>query len=286
VGFHEGKSNINKLDASNFRGSSENTTILTHDLELEFQKMELNSSESKILVLLMTRGSSTASDISRLTGISRTDTYHYISELLSKGVVLSSFTKPQRYHALAIDKAIDCLLKSRYDNLKTLLGKRNQYQDMINTIINSTQFNSSNYGCYQVVVGLDSITSRIKKMLDGVSHDILLHLDQKSLYLYQFMEYHDEFVKLVENNIPTILKSNCKNVLEYLYDEKVSLNSDAVNLTITRDNVPLSFGIIDSKELIILLDSDAESFKQKLAAFYTDFPPLVSMFKYLFTKIS
>ena len=79
-----------------FKVSNPNSEI-ENNLIAELQKLDLTLNEARILLFLMTHGNSTASDVSRNTGIQRTETYNYISTLLAKGVVFSTFDRPQKY---------------------------------------------------------------------------------------------------------------------------------------------------------------------------------------------
>src|SRR6185503_6751458 len=104
----------------------------------ELQKLDLTLNEARILLFLMTHGNSTASDVSRHTGIQRTETYNYISTLLSKGVVFSTFDRPQKYYALPIQEVIDCLVQTKQNALQTITEKKKGYQEMVDSIVSST----------------------------------------------------------------------------------------------------------------------------------------------------
>jgi sugar-specific transcriptional regulator TrmB len=117
---------------------SEKTQIY-QDLIAELKKLDLSTNEAKILLFLMSQGASTASDISRYTKIQRTDTYHYLSQLLSKGVAVTTFAKPQKYSALPFDEAVDSLVESKYQLLKGVLETKKSYQDKLDRIARATQ---------------------------------------------------------------------------------------------------------------------------------------------------
>src|SRR6478672_210636 len=57
------------------------------NLVAELQQLDLTLNEARILLFLLTQGQSNASDISLQTGIQRTETYNYISNLLSKEIL-------------------------------------------------------------------------------------------------------------------------------------------------------------------------------------------------------
>jgi hypothetical protein len=85
---------FNSAPASDFSTSS---------LEVErnqglLKSLNLTVLESLVLVHLFLEGVQTASDISRSMGIQRTETYNYLSGLLSKGLVISTHDRPQKFY--------------------------------------------------------------------------------------------------------------------------------------------------------------------------------------------
>src|SRR5688572_7377009 len=107
-------------------------------LVAELQNLDLTLNETRILLFLMTHGNATASDVSRHTGIQRTETYNYISTLLAKGVVFSTFDRPQKYYALPINEVIDCLVQTKQNALQSITEKKKSYQEMVDSILSST----------------------------------------------------------------------------------------------------------------------------------------------------
>jgi sugar-specific transcriptional regulator TrmB len=55
--------------------------------------------EEKILKYLQSHGPSRAEDIRRYFGLQRSETYNLISSLICKGLVVSTFERPQKYSA-------------------------------------------------------------------------------------------------------------------------------------------------------------------------------------------
>ena len=116
-----------------FKLSNPHADVEAH-LVAELQNLDLTLNEARILLFLMTHGNSTASDVSRHTGIQRTETYNYISTLLAKGVVFSTFDRPQKYYALPIDQVIDCLVQTKQNALLSISEKKKSYHEMVESI--------------------------------------------------------------------------------------------------------------------------------------------------------
>ena len=58
-----------------------------NEIIAQLSKLDLSPNEAKILLYLMIYNSSTASEIAKLSGVARTDSYYYLSSLLAKGVL-------------------------------------------------------------------------------------------------------------------------------------------------------------------------------------------------------
>src|SRR5712692_2619786 len=84
----------------------------------------LSSNQSKILIFLGKFGSKTAPEISKALRIPRTETYHIINTLQSKGIVTTEFISPARYTAIPIEKALTAVLNMEREKLNSLSKQR------------------------------------------------------------------------------------------------------------------------------------------------------------------
>ncbi|HVX01762.1 MAG TPA: helix-turn-helix domain-containing protein, partial [Nitrososphaera sp.] len=98
-----------------FGNSVDDSEAIKQELVNELTRLELSLNEAKIIVRLVSRGPAIASDISRDLSMPRTETYHYISSLLGKGIVLSTFSKPRKYYSLSFDEVVDHLVQTKYN---------------------------------------------------------------------------------------------------------------------------------------------------------------------------
>jgi hypothetical protein len=62
------------------------------------ESLNLTELEALVLLHLFLDGVQTASDVSRATGIQRTEVYNYISGLLKKGAAVSTNERPQKFY--------------------------------------------------------------------------------------------------------------------------------------------------------------------------------------------
>jgi sugar-specific transcriptional regulator TrmB len=251
-------------------------------LVAELQKLDLTLNEARILLFLMTHGSSTASDVSRHTGIQRTETYNYISTLLSKGVVFSTFDRPQKYYAPSIDQVIDCLIQTKQNALLSITEKKKDYQQMIERITSAMMIPElDKKESYQIVMGENSINAKIKRMLSEAKEEITVLVTDRNLVNFYHAEITDQLIQLTTKGIRVKLRTPCKNANDY-----ISAESDHSTISVKKTDkvVPVNFVLIDNKDIILMLESN--SFKKtELCGFYTNNLSMISVFRFIFDNL-
>ena len=80
------------------------------ELQGELSKFNLTANQSKVYIFLGKYGSKTAPEVCKALKIARTETYHLLSTLQSKGIVSASFEHPIRFSALSLPKAMKTLV--------------------------------------------------------------------------------------------------------------------------------------------------------------------------------
>lgn len=267
-------------------------TDIQDALVAELQKLDLTVTEARIFLFLLTHGGSTANEIYQHTGIHRTDTYHHISNLLAKGIVLSTFDRPQKYHALSFNEAIESLIQSKQNALRLVSKKKDEYQYMINRIMETvvpSKNTSNKKDCYQVVVGEDAVNAKVKGILVNAKEEVMLLMATKSLVSFYHAEITDTLTQLALRGIQVTLKTSCKNALDYLaYNEKdmpVGIDYQSVSIRIIASALPLSFILIDNREMILLLENENISLKKSEPGFYTNSSSMTKVFKFIFDSI-
>lgn len=268
---------IDELKATNHNLEIENS------LTVELQKLDLTLNEARILLFLMTHGNSTASDVSRYTGIQRTETYNYISTLLAKGIVFSTFDRPQKYYALPIHEVIDCLVQTKHNALQTISEKKKDYQEMVEAILSSTMVpESDKKESYQIVMGENAINAKIKRMLSEAKEEVTVLVTDRNLVNLYHAEITDQLIQLTTKGIRVKLRTPCKNANDYISAEDGAKTS--ISLRTTAKVVPVNFVLIDNKDIILLLESNSFK-KSELCGFYTNNISMISVFRFIFDNL-
>jgi sugar-specific transcriptional regulator TrmB len=235
----------------------------------------------------MTHGNSTASDVSRHTGIQRTETYNYISTLLSKGVVFSTFDRPQKYYSLQMDEVIDCLVQTKQNALQSIAEKKKGFQELVDTIVSNTVVHESDKKeSYQIVMGENSINSKIKRMLADAKEEVTILVTDRNLVNFYHAEITDQLIQLTSKGIRVKLRTPCKNATDYINGETEEGRkaSSAISLKTTAKVVPVNFVLVDNKDIILLLESNSFK-KSELCGFYTNNLSMISVFRFIFDNL-
>lgn len=253
----------------------------------DLQKLDLSLNEARILIYLMIRKHSTATDVSKYTGIGRTETYHYLSNLLSKGVVLSTFDRPQKYYALHYAEVVDCLVRSKQSALRSVSENKDEHQNMINSIVDGMVIpEQQGKESYQVIVGEDPMHAKIIRMLSSAESEVSMLLSDRYLVNLYYAEITDALLELHAKGIKVKLHTSCDKVSQLLSEDVDGNIQKTVGLKVVNSaSTPVDFVIIDNKEMIIMLDNrSAPGKKQDFCGFYTNNQSLVAAFKFMFHK--
>ncbi len=271
-----------------FKATYPNSDIESN-LIAELQKLDLTLNEARVLVFLMTHGNTTASDISRHTGIQRTETYNYISTLLAKGVVFSTFDRPQKYYSLPINEVIDCLVQTKQNALNTIAEKKKNYQEMIDSLTRAIIVpESDKKESYQIVMGENSINAKIKKLLAEAKQEVVVLVTDRNLVNLYHAEITDYLIQLTTKGIQCKLRTPCKNANDYIGGENGNNNNNNTgapfSLKTIDKAVPVNFVLVDNKDIIVLLENNSFK-KSEMCGFYTNSLSMIPIFRFIFDNL-
>lgn len=83
-------------------------------------KYDLTPNQVKVYLYLSKIGIKTASEISKSLRIPRTETYHLLSTLQQKGIILSVYSKPTKFNAIGINESISILISNEKKRISEL----------------------------------------------------------------------------------------------------------------------------------------------------------------------
>jgi sugar-specific transcriptional regulator TrmB len=260
---------------------------LVDKLVAELRSLDLAQNEARILVSLMSSGPSIASDVSRNTGIQRTEVYQTLYSLQSKGIVFSTFEKPQRYYALAIADVFDALIQIKQNALRELSRRKGRCTQLFEEIMASrVSPKVPDRENYQVITGMDAIGVKVTKMVAEAKREVLILVSEKNLLAFHRMDVVDRLRSLPEH-VRLVVKVMGWKDRDYLYKDIMLDGVVKVEKAFTCDFVggspmPLNMVIVDRSEVLIIPE-DAD--ERREYGFYASTRSLASTFAILHESI-
>ena len=279
---HDADSELTSMDSMRLR--------LEGELVAELKKLDLSANESRILLFLMSNGSSTASDIARYTKIQRTDTYHYISTLLSKGVIFSTFSKPQKYYSMPYEEVIDYLVQAKTNALREVSERKIDCRTKLEQIAKCVTKEESE-DSYQVLAGENVIFARTAKMLSGPTKKISIFLSDRMLAKFYHEGVIDQLAAISKAGASVRIKTPSKRALdtETDLDEESSHDGGSeakqgLRLETISEPTPASFFIVDDSKVLFIIDRRDGKTKD-ITGIFTNNQMMISTLAYLFERI-
>ncbi|MGI0019170.1 MAG: TrmB family transcriptional regulator [Nitrososphaera sp.] len=254
--------------------------VASYDMLMEdLHELGLNAKEAKILMYLVVRKHSTAADISRHNDIGRTEAYNFISGLVKKGIVFSTFDRPQKYYALPLGQALDHLIESHRVVLERLEASKKQYCEEMDRISSSMVVSSpEETGSYQVLSGENSINSAIRRMISCAQKELVFFVSEKTCSSLYHAGLIDDVIGAAGKSIAVHLHTPCERVSEFFAGaSKKSLAIKTISATAT------DFILVDNREIVVVMQSEKAD-KAKLQGFYTNNAPIISVFRTFFDR--
>jgi len=256
-------------------------------LVAELRGLDLAQNEARILVSLMSNGPCIASDVSRNTGIQRTEVYQTLYSLQSKAIVFSTFEKPQHYYALAVADVFDGLVQIKQNALRELSQRKSHYTQLFEEIMASrVSPKTPDRENYQVITGMDAIGVKVMKMVADTKREVLVLISEKNLWAFHRMEVVEKLQSL-PGHVRLVIKVMGWKDRDYLYKHIVLDGVVKVEKAFECDFVdgspmPLNMVIVDRSDVIIMPEDTDE---RKEYGFYASTKSLASTFAILHESI-
>jgi len=250
-----------------------------NEIIAQLSKLDLSPNEAKILLYLMIYNSSTASEIAKLSGVARTDSYYYLSSLLAKGVLRTTFDRPQRYQSLSYKEAVEHLIKVKTANLGSVSEKKEYYHGLISQILdNVVQHKEADKDVYQVVVGKEPLVAKIHSLIQTAKKEITLLLSEEEIMILYRNNLVDELHKSVSRGVKVNIKTPSTNISSYIKGE--GNTQQKISLEVINNSSPVGCIIFDGEEMITFIESNTKGFRDSgIRVFYTNNRKLISAFK-------
>jgi hypothetical protein len=250
--------------------------ISVEQIQAELAKYGLTDNQSKVFIYLGKYGSKTAPEVCKALKLPRTETYHLLSSLQSKGIVFATFQHPIQFTALPIDKAILVLVNSEKERIKSLERNEKQLTEMWGSIPNFDTVKTEDEFKFQILHGTNQIFSKITEMTDTHSEKFMILGSEKDFLKL----YHGDFLEpFVESKKEFYMLSTCTEKTLYIFDD---LNRKNIRILDNAKEHPC-FILKDSSELLFFTKSISNNTAP--VALWTNSPAMISSMELLFESL-
>jgi len=251
------------------------------EIKEELQKFGLTPNQIKVFFYLGKFGSKTAIEISRSLKMPRTETYHLLTALQSKGMVLASFDHPTKFSSVPLNKAIFSLINAESERLNSLKKSEpilknlwSKIPDLGNGLVDQEEK-------FQSLRGGNQVNSKIIDMISRTEKEFLILGCEKDFLKF----YHANFLDAFEHNsVDFKFLTAASEKSWYIFDD---IDKSKVRKLPAGIKDTLCFLIKDEKEIILFVKKSNDTDKE-VKAFWTNSESMIYsnilLFKNLWSK--
>jgi HTH-type transcriptional regulator, sugar sensing transcriptional regulator len=152
----------------------------------KLKEFGLNSYEIKIWAALLSRGISSAGELSDISNVPRSRAYDVLESLERKGFIVMKIGKPIKYIAVPPEEVIERVKKHIHDNAQSQIDliediKKDQVLDELNLlyskgvdIVDPTEFSGS-------IKNRENMYQNLNQMIKGAEHSVIIMTSGKGL---------------------------------------------------------------------------------------------------------
>jgi len=123
------------MQVVNISDSYSDTTVrnekISNYAQEMLQKLGLTKNELKVYIFLIGNGSTKAKVIAQNKKIPRTQTYHLLSKLQNKGLVMITSDTPTRFKGIKFESALDFLINNEIKRIEELQLMRTRLSELL-----------------------------------------------------------------------------------------------------------------------------------------------------------
>jgi len=250
--------------------------------ERQLRNLGLNSYEVKIWAALLSRGTSTAGELSNISNVPRSRSYDILESLEKKGFVRTKKNKPIIYIAVSPKEVVERVKKDVESNTTTEIKELNDLRD--SNIIEELAI-LHNHGTEQV--GLSELSGSLKGRHNLYNHmEYMMKKAEKSVII---TTTENEFVAIIERFSTLFQKLKEKKIKVKILtkiNKKTKPYADQISsfVEVANTEKKARFFIIDGKEILFMILNDEEVHPSYDVGIWTN-TPLVKILEKLVISI-
>lgn len=259
-----------------------NQDTASYKVQTELVKFGLTPNEAKVFIYLAKYGYKRAVEIAKSIQIPRTETYHLLSSLQNKGLVMATFQHPIKFNAVPFDKALKILINIEKERLRNFERKQKDLLTLWDTLPDLSMDNdTTQHEKFQILEGQIQVYSKAKDMRSRAAQEVLVlgyEKDYLKLYHYDFMDTLDALLGAgVTVKLLASFSSHSLDMFNGIRPETIRQIPQNVN-------APLCFVTIDRSELLFFIKNTGINNKDILAI-WTDCKPFIEAMHILFSEL-
>ncbi|MEM2759803.1 MAG: helix-turn-helix domain-containing protein [Nitrososphaerales archaeon] len=255
----------------------ENLDNLTRTVERGLIKLGLTNGEARLYVFLARTGAKKASEVTKLTGLARSETYTILNSLRKKGLVSCSLRYPVDFVAVPFEDALNILIGIEKERLIALERQNATLLDAWSLIASSSFKREVREEKFQILEGNNSIYKRIRDIISSAEEEVLICANERHLTRLYHNHIIDHCSMLTTRGVDVKVLTNENPSLELL---KAVENYD-LGVVLDQDD-KMNFIVVDKSQVIFIKDN---SLMNVQSAIWTDCDPLVQSMVRLFFEL-
>jgi HTH-type transcriptional regulator, sugar sensing transcriptional regulator len=230
----------------------------------KIKDLGLNTYEAKLWTSLLSRGISTAGELSDIANVPRSRTYDVLESLEKKGFIIMKLGKPIKYIAVAPTEVIDRVKKKVFEEADYQSGlldkfKKSELLSELNTLHTQGIDMIDPTNLSAVVRGRKNLYNEYISLINNAKHSINLMTSEEGLFRkMNLLNNHLKKAKTRGVNIQ-ILTNLSEESKKYFHDLKnhanLKLNEEINSRFIMADNNHLLFSLVDGDKVHSNYDS-------------------------------
>ena len=255
--------------------SNDKNENLKEDFFQRLEKFGLTKNQSKVYLYLSKNGPHSANELTKLLKLPRTETYHLLTGLQNKGIVIGKFGKPNKFDTLPLEKTISILVNNEKIRI-TELAKQddeliNLWEKIPTTHVNEEELFDNRF---QVLKGMNPILGKLEQLTQTAKKEILILGSENDFLKF----YHTDFFAIIKSKPNLKMLVSCSDKTKFVFDDLPQEKIKKFNDKLANE---LFFIVKDGKETIFLMNTPHE----EISAIWTESKSVLKSLNLLFNLI-
>ena len=250
--------------------------VAAEELEVALSEFGLSPNQSKIYIYLGKFDSKTAPEVSKALGLPRTETYHLLKTLQSRGLITAEISAPLRYSVVQIEKALTNLVNIEREKINVLAKHVRKVIELWNSVPTFfLETNEEEKEKMQVLQGGSSINNKIGSMIHDVKSEFFMFCTEKDIARF----YHADFFEILDTTTSKAKFIICpaQKIPNFIEEP----DKPMIRVLQGKEGDSTCFIIKDSDEALIFT-KNASRPSDDVTAMWTNSKPLIESMQLLF----